>query len=79
VEIRYKKKAIKYISSCDRNTNILLNESIENLNIGDEKKLKGYEAEYRLRVGELRILFNVQNGIITINDIKPRGQIYKGL
>lgn len=79
MEIRYKKKAIKYILSCDSNTKKRLKESIENLPLGDVKKLMGYEAEYRLRVGELRILFNVQNGIITINDIKPRGQIYKGL
>ena len=79
MEIKYKRKAVKYIESCDKSTKNRLKVSIENLPLGDVKKLKGYEDEYRLRVGDLRVLFSVQNGIIIINDIKSRGQIYKRL
>lgn len=79
MEIKYKRKAVKYIESCDKSTKNRLKVSIENLPLGDVKKLKGYEDEYRLRVGNLRVLFSVQNGIIIINDIKSRGQIYKRL
>lgn len=79
MEIVYKKKAVKYIASCNSSTKKRLKESIEYLPLGDVKKLRGFDSEYRLRVGELRVLFSVQNGIITINDIKPRGQVYKGL
>ena len=37
------------------------------------KKLTGYECEYRLGVGNLRVLFTFENDIITINEIRPRG------
>lgn len=69
MEIKYKRKAVKYIESCDKLTKNRLKVSIENLPLGDVKKLKGFEDEYRLRVGDLRVLFSVQNGIILINDI----------
>lgn len=77
--IEYKKKAVKYINSADSHTKKRLKEAIEQLPFGDIKKLKGLENEYRLRVGDLRILFTFENDIITINDIKPRGQAYKNL
>ncbi len=79
MEIKYKRKAVKYIESCDKLTKNRLKVSIENLPLGDVKKLKGFEDEYRLRVGDLRVLFSVQNGIIFINDIQSRGQVYKRL
>ena len=73
MEIKYKRKAVKYIESCDKSMKNRLKVSIENLPLGDVKKLKGFEDEYRLRVGDLRVLFSVQNGIIFINDIQSRG------
>lgn len=79
MEIKYKRKAVKYIESCDKLTKNRLKVSIENLPLGDVKKLKGFEDEYRLRVGDLRVLFSVQNGKIFINDIQSRGQVYKRL
>lgn len=56
-----------------------LKEAIEKLPFGDIRKLAGLENEYRLRVGDLRVLFTIEDDIITINDIKPRGQAYKNL
>ena len=79
VQIEYKKKAVKYINSCDKSTKMRLKTAIEKLPFGDIKKLTGLENEYRLRVGDLRVLFTVENDIITINDISPRGQVYKRL
>ncbi len=78
MQIEYKKKAIKYINSCDSSTKKRLKEGIEKLPLGDITKLKGFENEYRLRIGDLRVLFTLENDI-TINHIKPRGQAYKGL
>ena len=77
--IEYKKKAVKYINSADKTTKKRLREAIEKIPFGDIKKLTGFENEYRLRVGDLRVLFTVENDIITVNEIKPRGQIYKSL
>lgn len=77
--IEYKKKAVKYINSCDKITKVRLRENIEKLPFGDVVKIQGYECEYRLRVGDIRVLFTIENDTITINDIKPRGQVYKRL
>ncbi len=79
MQIEYKKKAVKYINSVDKQTKCRLKEAIEKIPFGDIKKLAGLENEYRLRVGDLRVLFSLENDIITINDIKPRGQVYKRL
>jgi mRNA interferase RelE/StbE len=80
VQIEYKKKAVKYINSCDKPTKQRLKESIEALPLGDVIKLSGLDCEYRLRVGDLRVLFTLEDdGKITVNDIKPRGQAYKRL
>lgn len=79
MRIEYKKQAVKYINSADRPTKKRLKEAIEKIPFGDIKKLSGFENEYRLRVGELRVLFTIEDDTITVNDIKPRGQIYKRL
>lgn len=77
MQIEYKKKAVKYINSCDRATKQRLKIAIEKLTLGDVKKLAGLENDFRLRVGDLRILFSIDEDIIIINDILPRGQAYK--
>lgn len=79
MRIEYKKKAVKYINSCDSVTKKRIKEGIEKLPLGDVSKLQGYENEYRLRIGDLRVLFTFEDDIITINEIKPRGQVYKRL
>ncbi len=79
MQIKYKKKAVKYINSADSSTKKRLREAIEKIPFGDIKKLIGFDNEYRLRVGDLRVLFTIENDIVTINDIKPRGQVYKKL
>mgnify|MGYP004425978493 CR=1 FL=1 len=72
------KKAEKYIKSSDSATKKRLKEAIKKLPaFGDIKKLAGYDNFYRLRVGDLRILFTCENEDIIILDIKPRGQAYK--
>ena len=53
--------------------------AIEKLPSGDVIKLQSLTNDYRLRVGDLRVLFSVQNEIITIKDVLPRGQAYKRL
>ena len=44
MKIEYKKKAVKYINSCDKSTKRRLKDSIEKLPLGDVKKLTGYEC-----------------------------------
>ena len=44
---------------------------------GDIKSLTG-SNEFRLRVGDLRILFAIESDTIFVTDMGPRGQIYRG-
>lgn len=79
MEIRYEKEAVKHINKMDKPTKQRLKKAIEKLPAGDVKKLQGYLVDYRLRVGDLRVIFSVENDIITIKDVLPRGQAYKRL
>jgi mRNA interferase RelE/StbE len=43
---------------------------------GDVKKLKGFKHEYRLRVGNYRVIFELQGEAITVYAIGDRKDIY---
>jgi len=43
---------------------------------GDVKRLKQFVPNYRLRVGDWRVLFDVNGESIIIHDIKHRSQAY---
>lgn len=44
----------------------------------DIKKLKGYDNNYRVRVGDYRILFFRESGTAKVYDVSRRGDVYKG-
>ena len=50
---------------------------IKKLPFGDIKKLKGYENYYRLRIGDYRILYMINDMSLVIVDVLPRGEAYK--
>lgn len=79
MQIEYSKQAVKYINSADKPTKKRLKEAIEKIPLGDIKKLQGIENGYRLRVGDLRVLFSLEDDIVYIDNILPRGQVYKRL
>ncbi len=43
---------------------------------GDIRKLKGYVDEKRLRIGTIRVIFKIKDGIVYVSDIDFRGNIY---
>jgi len=45
---------------------------------GDVKRLKEFVPNYRLRVGDWRVLFDVRANTIVIHEIKHRSQAYDG-
>ena len=49
---------------------------LENGLQGDIKMLKGHDVAYRLRMGNFRILFDVDGGKMTIRRIKDRKEAY---
>lgn len=77
--IMFSKKAEKFLRKQDKPTQRRLIEAISKLPLeGDIKKLQGADG-YRLRVGNYRVLFDVNGIILDIIDIGNRGQIYKGV
>lgn len=73
------KPAKKFIDKLPENDKRRIVSAIEALpDSGDIKKLQGKSGYFRLRVGNYRIIYTVDNGklIVYIVDAGNRGQIY---
>ena len=79
MQIEYRKEAAKHINKMDKFQKSRLRDAIEKLPSGDVIKLQGYTNDYRLRVGDLRVLFSMLDDTIIIKDVLPRGKAYKRL
>lgn len=79
MNIEYSKEAVKHIHRLDKPTKNKIRQAIEKLPAGDIKKLVGYKADYRLRIGDYRVLFSREPDTIIIKDVLPRGKAYKRL
>jgi mRNA interferase RelE/StbE len=44
---------------------------------GDIVKMSGGKNEHRLRIGKYRVLFRIEDNMVTVKTIGTRGQIYK--
>lgn len=74
-----KKKAKKFIDGLPVNERRRVAAAIEQLPNGEDiKRLKGHDKLLRLRVGDYRIIYTVDNGelIVYVVDAGNRGQIY---
>lgn len=74
-----KKRAKKFIDKLPKQEKLRLVTAIEELpNGSDIKKMKGYDDLMRLRVGDYRVVYTVDNGelIVLVIDAGNRGEIY---
>ena len=74
-----KKRAKKFIDNLPKQEKIRLVTAIEQLpNGSDIKKMKGHDDLMRLRVGEYRVIYTVDNGelVVLVIDVGNRGEIY---
>ena len=80
-KIIFSRKALKFFNSQIKDQQKRIAGAISELPKGDTKRLKGYKSFYRLRVGEYRIIYTIQNEelIIAVLSIGNRGDIYKDL
>jgi len=78
-KIKIRPKALKFIEKQDKYQRIRIYKAIYNLPNGDVKKMVGCKNEYRLRIGNYRIIYEqIQNEfIILVTKAENRGQIYK--
>ena len=78
--IRYSKSAARALRQTHKAK--LIRSKIEQLAADPDSlsanvtKLVG-KPESRLRVQDMRILFRIENGVLEIDDIKPRGEAYR--
>ena len=80
VRVQWSRKAVKQmqkIAESDRQTIYVKVKELRNFpNIGNIKHLKNHKYEYRLRIGNYRILFNFDDvvKIISIEEVKKRDE-----
>ena len=77
--ITFEKTAVKFLKKQNAKMQDSILTAISSLPDGtDIKKLKGYDL-YRMRVGNVRVIYSVDNSIkiINIQNIDNRGDIYK--
>jgi mRNA interferase RelE/StbE len=77
MDIVLSKRAVKSLNSINEPLLSRIEAGIYGLPNGDVKRLKGYAATFRLRIGEYRIIFELTADEIYISDILPRGSAYK--
>lgn len=78
-QIIIKKKAKKFIDKLPADERRRIVSAIEELPNGEDiKRLKGHPDLLRLRVGDYRIIYSVDNGelVVYVIDAGSRGQIY---
>ena len=79
MEIRFSRSALRALTRSDKRA--LLRAKIDELAAeplslaANVKKLQG-RAEYRLRVQDWRIIFRIEEDLLWIDDVGPRGSIY---
>lgn len=79
-KIEFDKRAVKFIAKQPKAQKERIFKAIYKLpDIGDIKPMQGYQDTYRLRVGDYRILYTVDNNILVIRviEVGNRGDIYK--
>lgn len=73
-------KAIKDLSKINRQDGLKIFSKIENLKdfpqVANLKKLNNFMPPYRLRVGDYRVLFDIEDGIIKVYRVRHRKDVY---
>ncbi len=79
MRIEFKPRAVKDLGALERKTARRVLEKISGLEndlAGDVKRLTNFTPEYRLRVGDYRVLFEIEGDRVIIYRIKHRGGAY---
>ena len=79
-QVEFKPRALKDCKNIDKSMLKTIFSKIEALSDdlqGDVKKLTNFTPEYRLRVGDYRVLFETENDKVVIYRIRHRKEIYR--
>jgi mRNA interferase RelE/StbE len=78
-QVEFKPKAVKDLASLPaevQNRVLTKIELMQNNLAGDVKRLTNYTPEYRLRVGDYRVLFEIEGDVLVIYRVKHRKDAY---
>ena len=82
-KLTYHKEAVKYIAKQEKSVQERIAQGVSGLlndpPAGDIKQMKGYTGLYRLRIGTIRVLFEISHNekVVYIRAVDSRGGIYK--
>ena len=76
MKIVYQSAARKALKRLPKNLALRIVTAIDKLPQGDVTRLKGRD-DYRLRVGEWRVIFERDGETISVTAIAPRGGVYR--
>ena len=82
-KIEWKRAAKKELKKLDKQVILRVLQAVESLAEdplrSGSKKLVGSNSIYRIRVGDYRIIYNIESSILTVEIIKVghRGQVYR--
>jgi mRNA interferase RelE/StbE len=78
--IQFKPRAVKDIERLSSRMQLQILQAIEAMSNdlkGDVKQLTNFTPEYRLRVGDYRVLFEIENNNIVVYRIRHRREAYR--
>ncbi len=85
-KVKIKRKAARTLECLPKDCRLRILEVLDKLKTNpvpyseyDIKKLKGFEDAFRVRIGDIRIVYTIDwsSRIITVHFIGPRGRAYK--
>lgn len=77
--IRYARSVVRTLKKMSPDVRRRIRSKIDRLSnglTGDVKRLTNFSPEYRLRVGDWRVLFNVEGDIVSVEHVSHRSDAY---
>jgi len=78
--VQFKPRAVKDIERLSSRMQFQIIKGIEAMSndlTGDVKRLTNFTPEYRLRVGDYRVLFEIENKNIIVYRVRHRREVYR--
>jgi len=79
-DVQFKPRAVKDIEKLSSQLQTKIIKGIEIMSddlLGDVKRLTNFTPEYRLRVGDHRVLFEIENESIIVYRVRHRREVYR--
>ncbi|MBN1472580.1 MAG: type II toxin-antitoxin system RelE/ParE family toxin [Syntrophaceae bacterium] len=79
-DVQFKPRAVKDIEKLSLQLQTKIIKGIEIMSddlLGDVKRLTNFTPEFRLRVGDYRVLFEIENESIIVYRVRHRREVYR--